>query len=547
MSSNVEARASVTTRLGASARRALSSWVVVVAGVWFVVSVIAVVWPSGLHPHIFLTPDEMANRRAASVISRTGHPLLKLPFADPEDVLHPRFWLSQGDVAIPIYPPVTVYFYALLACFGRFGWIILTLLPASAVAAFAAGVARLLPPARRWLALFAPALGMPVLYWIWRPWMNICALLTCLCWASYFFCAWRAERRNRWLDAAMLCVALGVAARPDYTAYVLLVALLLAWGAEPSAWRRVLVATFCAGALALAANMIGNYLVTGRPLRAAYQLAMASDKSTPHLNPVLGLLRLLFFPMLFPGWGNAAHELLKYWVFAQPTWLLVALELTLLLWLKRRGPAERVAVGAVVLIALCFCLSRIESGTFGSGRHVGFVSDSLPRYLSPVFLLASLPPVLALGEMKPRWLFALGALAVGVLAAGNLAQIVWVSPQSIVRHREQTETEQSWLDRLEGGLVPRNAVVYTPNLDKVLGSAYLVASYDDDEPRSAAKSMQRATEHALPVYLWLRREEPRNLRALEHALAKRNLALVRIDRTLCLYRVDPTDAGAPGP
>src|SRR4051794_10145871 len=193
-----------------------------IALAWFVVAYVSIYWAEGFRPRAFMTPDEAANRFASSIISKTGRPFLELPFPDPEDCAHPRAWLSQGDYAIPIYPPVSIYFYALITSLRRIGSIALLALPATALGAFAAGTARLLPNDRRWLAAFAPALGMPALYWLLRPWMNICGLLTCVCWAFYCWTRWRRGGGKHWLTVSMLCVGIGAAVRPDYTSYLLL-------------------------------------------------------------------------------------------------------------------------------------------------------------------------------------------------------------------------------------------------------------------------------------------------------------------------------------
>ncbi len=517
-----------------------------VAAVWFVLTLAAVLWSEGLGPHVFLSPDEMANRQAAGIISATGRPFLELPFADPENLAHPRPWITRGNVALPIYPPVTLYFYAFLTWLGGFGELLLVLLPASGAAAFAAGMARLLPPGRRWLALFAPALGVSSLYWLFRPWMNICALLTCLCWASNFWSLWRVEKRAGYLSAALLCVGAGVAARPDVAAYVLLAALILGVGAEPKAWRRTFVLVCVAGAFAVVPNLVGNYLVTGQPFRAAYQLVIDGEHPGPTMNPVYKLLELLFFPLTFPGWAFVGHELVRYWIFLQPMWLLLAAQVSLVFVLARRPRSERIAAGLVLVLALVFMISRIEAELFGVGRKEPWIHDSVPRYFSPVFLLASVSPLLALGEAKKRWTFIFGSVALAALAAVSVAQVVWSSQQSVLRHHELAAAEEGWLEKL-ARLIPRDAMVYTPTRDKVIGDRYLVGSLQEDDPDLGAASMQRAVASSRPVYYWTHRDTPKSMRPLERALGRRNLRLVRIDRGLRLYRVELNAPGAENP
>jgi hypothetical protein len=507
---------------------------VVVIG-WFLATTGLILWGEGIHPRTFMTPDEAANRFAASQISKTGRPFLPLPFADPEDIAHPRAWLSQGAVAIPIYPPVAIYFYALLTSLRRPGSIALALLPASAVAAFVLGVARLLPSNRKWLAALAPALGMPVLYWLSRPWMNICGLLTCVCWAFNCWTRWRQDGSRGWLALAMLFVSAAAAVRPDYTAYLLLIALLLGVSVEPKAWKLMLLLTFVAGALALVANLVLNRLITGNPFRAAYQLAMDSDPGVARpSNLVIRLLRPLFFPMTFAGWHVVRSVLYDYWVGMQPEWLLLLGQLALLPLLIERRPLERVALLASILLALLFMISRVDPELFGLSRGEGFVQDSLPRYWSPVYLLASVPPLLVLGRTRWRSLYVVGSLAMSLLAAGNLVEIVWLSTQSVIHHHVITTNDLIRLEKIDR-LVPRDAMVYSPTYDKVLWSRYHVGFVED--PDKTASSMLRALAKDMPVYFWAHSGFDPDMLEFQRALRKQALLLVSVDQPKRLYKV----------
>jgi len=527
----------VASRLVAWARGPVSRAVLAIAAVWFVAALSGILCAEGLAPRVFCTPDEAANRQAAGVIAKTGRPFLELPFEDPEDLAHPRAWLTQGSVAIPIYPPVSLYFYAFLLRLGRFGHVLLASLPASAVAAFAAGIARLLPAGRRWLAVFAPALALPALYWLLRPWMNVCALLTCVCWAVNFFSCWCASRRNGWLVATMACVGAAAAVRPDYTVYLLLVALILAWGREPAEWRRTGGLAFAAGAGALVANLVGNYLVTGHPFRAAYQLAMAQDRAASYVNPALKLLQLLFFPMTFPGWSTIGQALFRYWVSMQPTYLLLGAQVCLFVFLKPARRSERLAVTATIVLACAFMISRVDPDLFGMDREAAWVHDSVPRYWSPVYLLASIPLVLVVGRSQVRWQAIAGVSVLAALAAGNLVQVVGRSPQSILHQRQISHRDQDRLVRF-GELLPRDAIVYTPTGDKVLWSRYRVASTDDD-PAKTVRSIERALRSSLPVFFWNHSLTTRAARAFEMALRRHELVLVKLDEPLHLYTIEP--------
>jgi hypothetical protein len=292
-----------------------------IAAVWFAAVLAAVLWAWGLEPVVFPAPDEALNRHAAEVIRTTGRPFLKLPFRDPEDLAHLRGWLSLGDYAVPTYPPVTFYLFALLSSLGRPGYFLIAAYPALGAAAFAAGTAELLAISRRWLALLTTLLGFPEIYWMLWPWMNVSLLLACLSWSFFFWARWRRVGATRWLSAALLSVGAAAAVRPDYAAYLFLIALLFSLAASPSEWRRIGMWVIVAGVLAIAPNLILNKVITGHALLAAYQIVLDADPGQSAGQSSTGLLHLLgtlLFPMPLPSPHTAATFLFKYWIALGP-------------------------------------------------------------------------------------------------------------------------------------------------------------------------------------------------------------------------------------
>src|SRR5690349_6424034 len=159
---------------------------VVIAGVWFVAVFAVILWVWGLNSRVLISPDEALNRYAAGIIKKQWRPFFMLPFPDPEDLAHPHHWVSVGDRAIPSYAPVAIYGYGLFLRLRLLGLLLVPALPASAAAAFVLGTAKLLPDTWKWLFALAPMLGFPALYWLMRPWMNLSALLICVCWSFFF-------------------------------------------------------------------------------------------------------------------------------------------------------------------------------------------------------------------------------------------------------------------------------------------------------------------------------------------------------------------------
>ena len=295
-----------------------------IAALWFGATLWVTLWIWGLEPLVFPATDEAINRQAAWLLRHTGKPYQMLPFADPEDMAHMRNWLTVGDRALPFFPPVTFYVYGGLSYLGKFGYFLIHAFPASGVAAFAAGVARLLPKGRRWLALCAPALGFPALYWLVRPWMNVSPMTACLCWGLFFWAHWRSRGTTRWLAASLFSVGAAISVRPDYAAHMMGAALVFSLAAAPEQWKKILAYTLAAGSCAVIANLILNTLITGHPLRAVYQLVLEDQVDESRGGP-LGMLTTLVIPMGWPGLEMLRDFFKRYWLELGPLlWLAVA-------------------------------------------------------------------------------------------------------------------------------------------------------------------------------------------------------------------------------
>ena len=522
----------VGSPLAAPRRFALSAFpawasLLLIASVWFVICLASVLWIWGLNPLVFPSSDEAVVRYAAWQIE-TGHgPFLDVPLPDPEDLLHPRSWITLGNRATPTYAPVSFYVFGWLTRLHGFGLLLIAALPASAVGAFAAGSARLLPRGRRWLAVLAPALAFPALYWLLRPWMNISPFLASICWSVFSWASWRETGKRGWLVAALFCLACAAAVRPDYAAYVFVLALLFSIAASPEQWKPIFALVIASGVLALAPNLLLNRVITGHALQAAYQLSIDRlfGEEPQHTIPGLGMLRSLLLPMGIPSWEIGSTAFRKYWLAMGPISLILLGQLALVPLLAKRTRQARYLLAGAVLIMAFFALSRMHADLFGGTVDYGSVHHSVPRYLTPVYLLAALPPLLFLGQCRHRLLTTFGSLIAIALALSGSYEI-WLhqgSSFSFLRGFVAKKTEE--LARLSSR-IPENAAVYTAKEDKWLWSGMRI--FIVDEPKATAQSIERAAQAKLELYVY----EPARTAQFKHLvaeLAKRHISLARVE------------------
>jgi hypothetical protein len=504
-----------------------------IAGAWFVAVFAAILWVWDLNSRVLITPDEALNRFAAGIVRKQWRPFLVLPFPDPEDLAHPRHWVSVGDRAIPSYAPVAIYGYGLLLRLRLFGLLLIPALPASAAAAFALGTAKLLPDDRKWLAVLAPMLGFPALYWLMRPWMNLSALLICLCWSFFFWASWSKSGKTRDLTIAVFGVGAAAAVRPDFAAYLLVVTLLFGVARSPTQWRRVTVLVVSAGASAVLLNLFLNWVVTGNPLLAAYQIVAARDEGPSVPRGALGLLRQLLVPMGVPKPEMALRFLHKYWVDMGPVAGLLLAQLALIPLLRAQPRRSRVLYVLGLLVMLGFVLSHMDEGLNGASEPVALMHHSMPRYWSPVYLLAAFPPIWFLGHCKRRAVYVGGAVLACALAISGGYEIYKRQGSSLFILNKYV---QRW-SKLAPSLadrIPSDAMVYSATYDKVLWPYFRVGTMAEPEP--TASSMRRAIDAELEVFLFEPRFPRNQLLLLARALRAKLLTIALIDRR-GIYRV----------
>lgn len=521
--------------------RPFLTWSGAMAAIWFVVTFACVVVTWGQDPQTFVSPDEAVNRLAAQLTSEHGRPFLPVPFVDEEDLAHPRLWVTLGDHAVPAYAPFAFYVYAALIKLPFVGLWLIPALPASAVAAFTLGTARLLPARRKWLASLSPLLGYPALYWLLRPWMNISLLLVCICWAFLFWVNWRKAEpgkiRTRWLVAACALVGAGAATRPDYAAYLMLTVLLFTLAESKGEWKLVVLSVVGAGAGAVLMNLLLNWVVTGQPLRAAYQIYV-SRTPDPDAHPVLpGILNSLLTPQGLRTPKEIWKFFVKYWLDMRPLGLLAIGQASLVPLLYAAPRRTRLLYLAAIGVLLCLAVTRLSDDVWGGKVSTGYVHHSVPRYLTPVYLLASLSPILFLGRHRFGVTTAFGTVLACILAVRSGYEVCVHQPDSLKFLRKGAEKDRAMIASVMK-TVPKRALVYTSTYDKVLWSRWRVGTLGP--PKATAASMRRGVAADIPVFVVEPRFGGSKFSGLERALKHEHLSLARADAKRGVYRVRTT-------
>jgi hypothetical protein len=202
---------------------------------------------------------------------------------------------------------------------------------------------------------------------------------------------------------------------------------------------------------------------------------------------------------------------------------------------RQKTRLERVGHGLALLVILMFLTSRMDPTTSGAGGRYSEVHHSIPRYWTPVYLLAPVAPLWWLARQGGRRLLA-GALVAGAVGIFGVLRVVSQSPQSLVELRAFARQAEERADRVAEH-VPRDAMIYGRIADRVLWSRYRVGFLDELEPTAA--SLARAFSHRIPTFVWLRPQD--KLPPLRKALAAHELDLAKvavIDADFTLYRVD---------
>jgi len=178
-------------------------------------------------------------------------------------------------------------------------------------------------------------------------------------------------------------------------------------------------------------------------------------------------------------------------------------------------------------VMLCFVLSHMDENLAGASDRLSAVHHSMPRYWSPVYLLAALPPILFLGYCKRRAVFVIGVVLACALSVGGAYEIGKREGSSLYK---LYQFAQRWAHNVPAlsDKIPSDAMVYSGTYDKVLWPYWRVGTMSDPEP--TASSMRRAIDANLQVYLFEPRFPRARLNALERALRRKSLSITSIDR-----------------
>ncbi|HYQ14893.1 MAG TPA: hypothetical protein VEQ58_04025, partial [Polyangiaceae bacterium] len=351
----------------------------------------------------------------------------------------------------------------------------------------------------------------------------------------------------KWLNYAAVGVGAAVAVRPDYAAYVFLAALLFGLSEGRAHFKRVIALVLISGAAAVAINLVLNKLTTGHALLAAYQIevsrsegvevgAQASSGAGP-----LKLLSQLLAPMGVPSAADALGFLAKYWVHMGSALGLLLAQLSLIPLLRQKPLPLRLLQASALLVMVAFMMSRMDPNVHGAAEPVGLLHHSMPRYWSPIFLLAALPPILLVAQLKDARFFAAGALFIFGLALTSGYEIYAGTKYSLQDLRSYRERSADVADSLAKS-VPSDAMVYTQTQDKMLWRRFRLGTVD--APERTAASIARVVTAGVRVFVFESRIKRNEIVALDRALGRHGLSAAK-RKTRGLFEVVRQDAPAP--
>lgn len=454
----------------------------------------------GTDPQYFPSPDEAVNRLAVQRLIETGSPALSSG-DDPEDLRHPRHWIALDDQAVPAYPPAGYYIMAALALIST---VAVLAFSAGAVGALVAGTA-MLGARRLGLAMLAPLVAFPATYWLLRPWMNMATFLALVCYAFACWAYWVRHRSVVALGGAAALAGAAAVVRPDLSALVLLVGLgvSLAESRDRRESTRVIALWVIAGAGVVALVCALNWLTTGDPFQAAYEVvdARADATSRKHLMFPFAELQYLFLPNWLPSPENVFRQSVKYWLLMGPAPLL-AIAAAASLALTFPGRSRRGLVYAVVaMVVVGYAASRVSPAGFGATTSTPELRHSLVRYWSPVYLIVAILPLVTAMRSTRRgvWMPMVGVLL--VLSAGAAYEVTLKQPESMRSIRALQGRSDSFAVKLDR-VMPEDALVFTQSMDKVIWSEYEIASLPPPAHIDrAAASIRRALDGGRTVFV----------------------------------------------
>jgi len=193
----------------------------------------------------------------------------------------------------------------------------------------------------------------------------------------------------------------------------------------------------------------------------------------------------------------------------------------------------RALYGALFLWCAFFVFTRLHDDVFGGNVRFGWAEHSVPRYLTPVYLLAALPPLLFLGHCR-RILLYPGLLVAVAVAGAGLYEVGVRQPSSFEYLHEYVPKNQELLDKLKTD-IPEHAMVYTVTSDKVIWSAWSLGTIDD--LNLSASSMVRAFKAGFNVYILDPKFESPSHHRLANVLAKKQFLVSAVNTRRGVYRL----------
>ena len=507
----------------------------------------------------FRSPDENASFIFTKALAENGSLAYESElFAhDDENYLHARGVMTHDNEGVPFnflgLPVLYAPAYKLLGDNLRYVAVPLALLTVISLG-LAGG---LLVPERKWIAWFALLGATPIVFSLFRPFLNVLPSLAFMSLASYFLVRYfqAAGGDRKFLAIASFALAMSAFMRYELVILQSLLVLIVVFHKRGSVSRTSIrdLSTFGFMTIIFFVVPVGvlNWLTYGSPTEYGYSIF--NDLYFPERNGVgtgwmrsLEQLRSVLFPSYPVDLGLATSSFFRQVLSVAPLYMLTA-GFGAYLVLGSGRPGKRV-VFAYAALAMYVFLYRGAGYSWLADSATPSLEASIVRYTMPLYVGCFFLVVYSIAQIR-RFDFAL--LVVGMLVVSGLLGVLRDTEGNLLHLRTQLHLYDEYTEREILPNTEENALIFTDTYDKLIGTRREVATWwpgavgvldEHFEADRIARSMARVVD-TRPVYILT--SEPRLVRnKLEPDLTSLGLS-IHSTSVRNLMKIEPEYASVP--